>query len=98
MLADEEASCLKALATEEEQKLSAVQQLIESTNSDIIALKQLIESVKREMGNEDLGLLQVKNSETCNFKVVFFLDFRNLANLKMSCFYVFQNFCKLKRK
>lgn len=62
VLADEEASCLKALAAEEEQKLRAVHQLIENTKSDIIALKQLIESVKREMGNEDLALLQVKDS------------------------------------
>lgn len=64
-LAAEEASRLKALASEEEQKVSAVQQLIGKTNNDIIALKRLIESVKREMGNEDLGLLQVKDSQTC---------------------------------
>lgn len=58
MLADLEASRLKALASEEEQKLSAVQQLIGKTNNDIIGLKRLTESVKREMGNEDLALLQ----------------------------------------
>lgn len=52
---------LKALASEEEQKLSAVQQLIGKTNNDIIGLKNLIESVTREMGNEDLALLQVKD-------------------------------------
>lgn len=69
-LAEEEALRLKALATEEEQKLCTVQQLSESTNSDILALKVLIESVKREMGNEDLALLQVKNSWTWNFKFV----------------------------
>lgn len=62
MLADLEASRLKALASEEEQKLSAVQQLIGKTNNDIIGLKRLTESVKREMGNEDLALLQVKDS------------------------------------
>lgn len=60
-LVDLEASRLKALASEEEQKLSAVQQLIGKTNSDITGLKKLIESVTREMGNEDLGLLQVKD-------------------------------------
>lgn len=62
MLADLEASRLKALASEEEQKLSAVQQLIGKTNNDITGLKRLTESVKREMGNEDLALLQVKDS------------------------------------
>lgn len=62
MLADLEASRLKALASEKEQKLSAVQQLIGKTNNDITGLKRLIESVKREMGNEDLALLQVKDS------------------------------------
>lgn len=65
VLANEEALRLKALATEEEQKLCVVQQLIENTSSDILALKQLIESVKREMGNEDLSLLQVKDGWTC---------------------------------
>lgn len=63
VLAKEEASRLKALATEEEQKLRAVQQQIKKTNSDIDALKELIESVKREMGNEDVALLQVKDSQ-----------------------------------
>lgn len=58
VLADEEASRLRALTTEETLKISAIQQLIENTNSNIIALKKLIESVKREMGNEDLALLQ----------------------------------------
>lgn len=62
MLADLEASRLKALASEEEQKLSAVQQLIGKTNNDITGLKKLIDSVTREMGNEDLALLQVKDS------------------------------------
>lgn len=61
LLATEEALRLKTLATEEEQKLSAVQQLIENTKIDITALKLLIECVKREMGNEDLGLLQVQD-------------------------------------
>lgn len=60
-LADLEASRLKALTNEEEQKVSAVQQLIGKTNNDIIGLKKLIESVTREMGNEDLALLQVKD-------------------------------------
>lgn len=61
LLADLETSRLKALASEEEQKLSAVQQLIGKTNNDITGLKKLIESVTREMGNEDLALLQVKD-------------------------------------
>lgn len=84
VLDKEEAWRLQALATEEEQKVSAVQQLIENTNSDIIALKQLIESVKREIGNEDLALLQV-NVLLITLKLLFLKDFWHLAYLKMYC-------------
>lgn len=58
----EEAARLKALAIEEEQKVNVVQELAENTKRDIIDLKKLIENLKREMGNEDLPLLQVKST------------------------------------
>ncbi|XP_070768436.1 tripartite motif containing 35-28 [Enoplosus armatus] len=57
-LVTEEALRLKALATEEEQKVAAIQEMISNTNKDVVELKELIETLKREMGNEDLPLLQ----------------------------------------
>lgn len=59
VLVKEETLRLEALANEEEQKVGAVQKLIEHTKKDIVALKELIDSLKKEMGNEDLPLLQV---------------------------------------
>lgn len=51
---------LSELANEEEQKIAAVRKLTENINEDINDLKKLIVSVKKEMGNEDLALLQVR--------------------------------------
>lgn len=61
-LVTEEALRLKSLATEEEEKTAAIQELIENTNKDILTLKELIDSLKKEMGNEDLPLLRVRES------------------------------------
>nr|XP_046256898.1 tripartite motif containing 35-28 [Scatophagus argus] len=58
VLVTEEALRLKALATEEEEKIAAIQELMDNTNKDIITLKELIDSLKKEMGNEDLPLLR----------------------------------------
>lgn len=58
VLVTEEALRLKALATEEEQKIATIQDLIDNTNKDVVVLKELIESLKKEMGNEDLPLLR----------------------------------------
>ncbi|XP_075965174.1 tripartite motif containing 35-28 [Anarhichas minor] len=57
-LITEEALRLKALAAEEEQKIAAVQELIDSTNEDIASMNKLSDALKREMGNEDLALLR----------------------------------------
>ena len=57
----EEALRLKALAAEEEQKIAAIQEQIANTSKDITALKELIDTLKKEMGNEDLPLLKVKD-------------------------------------
>lgn len=62
VLVKEETLRLEALAHEEEQKVGAIQKLIEHTKKDIVALKELIDSLKKEMGNEDLPLLQVGDS------------------------------------
>lgn len=59
-LVTEEALRLKALATEEEEKIAAIQELIANTNEDIVTLKELIDTLKKEMGNEDLPLLKVR--------------------------------------
>lgn len=59
-LVTEESLRIQALATEEEQKIAAIQEMITNTNTDIVALKELIETMKKEMGNEDLPLLRVR--------------------------------------
>ncbi|KAM6994648.1 tripartite motif containing 35-28 [Tautogolabrus adspersus] len=58
VLVTEEALRLRALASEEEEKIAALQELNDKTKRDIAALKELIDSLKKEMGNEDLPLLQ----------------------------------------
>ncbi|XP_042346388.1 tripartite motif containing 35-28 [Plectropomus leopardus] len=57
-LVTEEALRLKALASEEELKIAAIQELINNTNKDIEALNKLSDTLKKEMGNEDLPLLR----------------------------------------
>ncbi|XP_073342119.1 tripartite motif containing 35-28 [Pagrus major] len=57
-LVTEEALRLKALAAEEEEKIAAIQELIANTNKDVVNLKELIDTLKKEMGNEDLPLLK----------------------------------------
>lgn len=57
-LVTEQALRLKALATEEEQKIADIQELIKNTNKDIADLNKLSDTLKKEMGNEDLPLLR----------------------------------------
>ncbi|XP_035477683.1 tripartite motif containing 35-28 [Scophthalmus maximus] len=57
-LVTEEALRLQALVTEEEQKIGAIEELIANTDKDVVKLNRLIDSLKIEMGNEDLTLLQ----------------------------------------
>ncbi|XP_074509261.1 tripartite motif containing 35-28 [Sebastes fasciatus] len=57
-LVTEESLRLKALATDEEQKIAALNELIEKTNKDIIALNKLSDNLNKEMGNEDLPFLR----------------------------------------
>ena len=59
VLCVEEAARLKALADEEEDKRSGMEERISSLTSDIAALTKLVQTVKREMGAEDLTFLQV---------------------------------------
>lgn len=61
-LVSEERQRLNALAAEEEQKITAIQELTGNIEQDIVGLRKLIESVKKEMGNEDVPLLQVRGS------------------------------------
>lgn len=63
-LVTEQALRLNALATEEEQKIAAIQELISKTDKDVVALKELIETLKKEMGNEDLPLLRVREGSS----------------------------------
>lgn len=56
----EERLRLSELALEEEQKIAAVQKATETIKEDIRDLGKLIVSVKKELGNEDLALLQVR--------------------------------------
>lgn len=57
-LVTEENLRLQALATEEQEKTAAIAEMIKDTEKDIIALNKLIETLKKEMGNEDLPLVQ----------------------------------------
>lgn len=61
-LFSQERQRLNALAAEEEQKITAIQELAKNTEQDIVGLRKLIESVKKGMGNEDVLLLQVRGS------------------------------------
>ncbi|XP_037532790.1 tripartite motif containing 35-28 [Nematolebias whitei] len=54
----EEKRRLSDLAIEEEEKIKSIQRMNEQMQKDIVNIKQLIESLKKEMGNEDLPLLQ----------------------------------------
>ncbi|XP_071326921.1 tripartite motif containing 35-28 [Trachinotus anak] len=49
---------LNALANEEQQKIAAIKELITNTKEDIVALNELIDTLKKEMGQEDLPLLK----------------------------------------
>ncbi|XP_016301416.1 zinc-binding protein A33-like [Sinocyclocheilus anshuiensis] len=58
VLRDEETSRINALYREENEKKQMVNEKIDIISHDIIALAELIQSVKREMGAEDLTFLQ----------------------------------------
>lgn len=62
VLLEEERRRLSALAAEEEQKIAVAYKLVRNIEQDIIGLRKLIDSVKKEMGNEDLPLLQVRRN------------------------------------
>lgn len=61
-LLTEERVRLSALAAEEEQKIAALQELSRTVEQDTVGLRKLIETVKKEMGDEDVPLLQVGRS------------------------------------
>ncbi|XP_015254123.1 PREDICTED: zinc-binding protein A33-like [Cyprinodon variegatus] len=58
VLVQEEAKRLEALSNEEQKKLEIMQRAIDMAEEDIVKMKELIETVKKEMGNEDLLLLK----------------------------------------
>lgn len=73
---------LKAVAAEEEQKIAATQDLIKNTNKDIAGLKKLIDSLKKEMGNEDLSLLRVwENTLSVRLHLVLAMASKNFSDL-----------------
>uniref|UniRef100_A0A3P8VVK0 Tripartite motif containing 35-28 n=2 Tax=Cynoglossus semilaevis TaxID=244447 RepID=A0A3P8VVK0_CYNSE len=57
VLVAEENRRLHLLATEEGQKVAKIETLISRTKEDILSLDKVIQSVKKEMGDEDLTLL-----------------------------------------
>lgn len=59
-LAKEEAHRLQVLASEEDEKITALQELHKKTKKDIVDLEEIIDSLKKEMGNEDLPLVRVR--------------------------------------
>ncbi|XP_047214378.1 tripartite motif containing 35-28 [Girardinichthys multiradiatus] len=54
----EESKRLEALSNEEKDMINSMQRMIDETEKDIAKIKELIETVKKEMGNEDLPLLK----------------------------------------
>lgn len=88
-LVTEQALRLNALATEEEQKIAAIQELISKTDKDVVALKELIETLKKEMGNEDLPLLRVREGSSSpppfiTLHLVLCLMFKHFQDFKKS--------------
>lgn len=59
ILKNEEESRITALKAEETENRKILEEKIESISHDISNLGELIQSVKREMGAEDLTFLQV---------------------------------------
>lgn len=66
VLNEEETTRINALYREENEKKMIMNERIESITRDISALAELIQTVKREMGAEDLTFLQVR----CFFECV----------------------------
>lgn len=60
VLNEEETTRINALYREENEKKMIMNERIEIITRDISALAELIQSVKREMGAEDLTFLQVR--------------------------------------
>lgn len=58
-LAEEEARRIAELKSEEEEKKQKMKSRISELNKDISKLSELLQSIKREMGAEDLTFLQV---------------------------------------
>lgn len=71
-LVTDEALRLKALATEEEQKIAEVEDLITQINKDVAVLDNVIDSLKKEMGNEDLPLVRVRGGNLTGLANVLF--------------------------
>ncbi|XP_035991096.1 tripartite motif containing 35-28 [Fundulus heteroclitus] len=57
-LYQEETKRLEALSHDEKDKIDYMHRVIEMTNSDIATITEYIETLKKEMGNEDLLLLK----------------------------------------
>lgn len=97
-LAREETLRLEALATEEELKIAAVQELIDNTKRYIVSLNEITDSLKKEMGNEDLPLLRVR--ESTSFPILY-LVLSMVSNcmkpISISLFYVLE-FPEFKNK
>ncbi|KAM9722900.1 tripartite motif containing 35-28 [Menidia menidia] len=68
VLLKEEALRLKALANEKEEKMANMQELISQTDIDLTDLNDLIDTLKKEMGREDLPFL--RNFKEVNAKAV----------------------------
>ncbi|XP_014908433.1 tripartite motif containing 35-28 [Poecilia latipinna] len=58
VLHQEEAKRLEALSNDETQKIETMQRIIKETEKEIKELRTLIDTIKKEMGNEDLALLK----------------------------------------
>lgn len=87
----EERLRLEALAAEEQQKIAALRELGGAIRQDVAGLRRLVESVKREMGNEDVPLLQVGGRLATPPQ-------HHEGSFLTTVSFLFQNFQDLKRK
>uniref|UniRef100_A0A8C2JDF9 Tripartite motif containing 35-28 n=1 Tax=Cyprinus carpio TaxID=7962 RepID=A0A8C2JDF9_CYPCA len=88
VLRDEETSRINALYREENEKKQMMNEKIENISRDITALAKLIQSVKREMGDEDLTFLQ--NFQSLKRRYVPFYFIKRFSGL-LCCKFLIKN-------
>lgn len=106
VLHQEEAKRLEALSIDEQEKIESMQRMIKETEREMKELKTLIDTLKKEMGNEDLALLKVTRGSLFYHLILSFFFFYCKACFKSNfqlipfllSFFMLQNFQNVKRQ